>query len=203
MGITLLSTACKKDDHDVIPPPSNTSNMGSFFANNEENAKQTFTVNATTGQSITGSNGTKIYIPANAFVYSNGTTVTGNVEIELIEVLDVSEMINLNKTTTSNGQILVSGGQLKVTATQNSNYLTLSPNAALYVEIPTTVADPQMGLFTGTVASDSTIDWMSAGQDTSQTDSIWVTVDSSGGSWYSFPFDNDSLGWINCDYFWN
>jgi hypothetical protein len=203
LGISLLTAACKKDDHDVIPPPSNTSNMSAYFTDNEDNAKQSFTLDATSGDFITGSNGTRIYIPGNSFIYSNGTTVSGNVNIELIEVLDVATMINLNKTTTSNGQVLVSGGQIKVTATQNSNFLTLAPGAALYVDVPTTVADPQMGLFTGTTLGDSTINWTPSSQDSSQTDSLWITTDSSGGSWYSFPFDNDSLGWINCDYFWN
>ena len=55
-------------------------------------------------------------MPPNSFVNSNGNTVTGSINLELIEVFKVSDMVWLNKTTTSNGELLVSGEQIKLTA---------------------------------------------------------------------------------------
>lgn len=197
----LIITSCKKEE--VVPPPTPTSNLSSYFEDNESSAIQTFTIDAATAQTFEGTNGVKVFMPANAFVYSNGTTVTGNVTIQLNEVLTVSEMVKQGKTTASNGEVLVSGGQLNITATQNGNMLLLSPGYALNVSVPVTSPDPQMALFTGTQNSSGDVDWISASMDTAQQDSIIITQDSSGGTWYNFDFDNDSLGWINCDYFWN
>ncbi|OIQ37144.1 MAG: hypothetical protein BM555_01225 [Crocinitomix sp. MedPE-SWsnd] len=206
LAIALLAmTSCKKEE--VIPPPTPTSNLSSYFSDNESNAIQTFTMDASIAMNMTGNNGVKIYVPANSFVYSNGTQVTGTVTVELIEVLDVSAMVKMNKTTTSNGELLVSGGQIKISASQNSSEIYLAPSAAINVSVPTAVADPQMALFTGNQMSDGDVVWTSSLQDSSQQDSIIITQDTTGGggwsTYYNFDFDNDSLGWINCDYWWN
>lgn len=197
----LVITSCKKEE--VIPPPTPTSNLGSYFTDNESDAIQTFTFDASVSQFFTGDAGIQVYMPANSFVYSNGNAVTGSITIELTEVLTVSEMIKLNKTTTSNGQILVSGGQLNLEASQNGNRLLLAPGMALNVSVPVSSADPQMALFTGNQMTDGDILWTSSVNDTDQQDSVIITQDSSGGTWYNFDFNNDSLGWINCDYWWN
>jgi hypothetical protein len=202
LALALLAiTACKKEE--VVPPPTPTSNLSGYFTDNESNAIQSFSMDATSPQFITGANGVQIYVPANSFVYSNGSPVTGTISVELIEVLDVSAMVKMNKTTVSNGEMLVSGGQLKISANQNSSEIYLAPNAALNVSVPVTSPDPQMALFTGNQMSSGDINWTSSLGDTAQQDSIIITQDSSGGSWYNFDFNNDSLGWINCDYWWN
>lgn len=201
---TLGMVACKK--HEVIPPPTPTSNLGSYFTDNENEAKQNFSINASTSNTFTGENGVKINVPANSFVYSNGTVVTGTIDFELIEVLNVSSMVSLNKTTTSNGEILVSGGQIKLIASQNSSQVFLAQDMAVEVKIPTTNIDPQMALFVGNQNATGDVDWTSSVLDTTQQDTIIIVNDTIGNGWvdyYSFDFTNDSLGWINCDYFWN
>jgi hypothetical protein len=197
----LTTTSCKKEE--VIPPPTPTSSLSSYFTDNEANAVQTFTFDATVSQFFTGTNGVQVYMPANSFVYSNGTAVSGNVTIELTEVLTVSEMVKLNKTTTSNGQLLVSGGQLNLEASQNGNQLLLAPGMALNISVPVSAPDAQMALFTGNQMTNGDILWTSSLNDTDQQDSLFIVQDSIGGSLYNFDFNNDSLGWINCDYWWN
>lgn len=201
---TLGMVACKKNE--VIPAPTPTSDMASYFTDNENEAKQNFSVDASTWNTFTGDNGVKINVPANSFVYSNGNTVTGTIDFELIEVLDVSSMVSLNKTTTSNGEILVSGGQIKLIASQNSSQVFLAQGMAVEVKVPTANPDWQMELFVGNQNSTGNVDWVSSVVDTTQQDSIIIVGDTTGTGWidyYSFDFTNDSLGWINCDYFWN
>lgn len=198
--------ACKKNE--VVPAPQQTSELNSFFDDNLDDAKQNFSINTSIPNTFTGINGVVINIPANSFINSNGELITGIVDIELIEVLDVSDMVSLNKTTTSNADILVSGGQIKLTATQNSNQVLLLPNMAIEVSIPTTNVDQQMALFVGTENSNGDVNWASSIGDATQQDSIIIVSDTLGGGngwsdYYSFDFNNDSLGWINCDYFWN
>lgn len=194
---------CKKENHEIVPPPENTSELNQFYKNNRSENTQYFTVDANSWQTIVGNKGTKLSIPADAFVYSNGSTVSGSVDIELIEVLNVSDMVKNRVSTISNNEVLVSGGQLKVVVTQNSNELLLKPGYSISVDVPTNNPDPQMALFTGDEGQDGDISWTSASTDTSQTDSVVTWTDSTGTSYYNFAFDNDSLGWINCDYWWN
>lgn len=201
---TLGMVACKKNE--VVPSPGSTSELNSFFEDNLNDAKQSFSINTSTWNTFTGENGVKISVPANSFVNANGTMVTGTVQFELIEVLDVSSMVSLNKTTSSNGEILVSGGQIKLTATQNSNQVFLAPGMAVQVSMPTANVDPQMALFIGTENDNGDVDWASSIGDTTQQDTIIIVNDSLNGGWsnyYTFDLNNDSLGWINCDYFWN
>jgi len=201
---TIAIVGCKKNE--VVPPPTSTSNLSSLFSDNENDAKQSFSIDASIWNSFTGQNGVKITVPPNSFVNSNGTTVTGAINLELIEVLKVSDMVWLNKTTTSNGELLVSGGQIKLTATQNSSQIFLVPGVAVQVKIPTANANNQMALFTGNQTSTGDVNWITTVGDTTQQDSIIIVSENIGNAgsqdYYSFDFDNDSLGWINCDYFY-
>lgn len=199
---TLAIIGCKKQE--VIPPPVSTSELGSYFNDNVTNAKQNLSLNAASGGVLTGQNGVVINVPANAFVYSNGIQVTGSINFELIEALSISEMILLDKPTTSNNEILVSGGQIKLTATQNSSQVFLANGMSVNVNVPTSNPDGQMGLFTGTENIDGDVNWVSASLDTVQQDTVTIVTDSvSFDTYYNFDFEADSLGWINCDYFWN
>ena len=84
---------CKKENHEVVPPPEPTSELTAYYDNNRLEYTQNFTIDATNWQTVTGNHGTILSIPADAFAYSNGSTVTGNVNIELIEILHVSDMV--------------------------------------------------------------------------------------------------------------
>ncbi|MFN8396353.1 MAG: hypothetical protein U0176_17140 [Bacteroidia bacterium] len=66
---------------------------------------------------ITGQYGTRALIPANAFVFPDGTPVTSPVTVEVREVANKRGMILENLPTISNGRLLESGGVVKVTAT--------------------------------------------------------------------------------------
>jgi hypothetical protein len=206
---TLLLTfySCKKDEDTVVPvleetttvtntPTSSTSNLSDIFNQNILDSKQSFTIDAGLAQSISGSKGTYIYIPANSFQDNSNNLVSGNISIELIEIQTKADMILLNKTTTSNGRLLVSGGELSIKAFQNGEQLILSSSANVSIQMPTN--NPvNMSLFSGIEDSTGNVNWDSTGTN--------ATVDSSGNfsfNIYSGTLGNDSLGWINCDYFY-
>ena len=192
-GIALMTLfACKKDNE--TDPLSGPTNMKEFFSENEP-ANQRFTVNSSTGGSITGSKGTEITIPPNAFKKADGTPVTGNVTIELKELFEKSEMILSDKPTVSYGQILVSGGEFYISASQNGEELRLN-NTSLSVSTPTDSIDYNMNLFTG-VSTDTGFSWIPANQGTNPDTMRFQTSFP-----YSYLYEIDSLGWINCDYFY-
>jgi hypothetical protein len=197
--VILATTSCKKDP--VVPTPQNpvvTPPIADLFASNLENAKQSFTINASQTSTITGANGTNITIYANSLRTATGASVSGNVNIELVEALEIGDMIWFNTQTlgNNNGTMmpLVSGGQLWINATQSGQQLQLAPWGS-NVQVPTTSFDPSMELFFGSTDSSGNVVWTPA-----DSSAIGFGQDSSG-TYYDFP--NDSVGWINCDYFYN
>jgi hypothetical protein len=202
--IFILLFSCKKDavepDLTVNPtvnPVNNSSNINTFFNQNIANATQSFSINASSFQWIVGAQGTTLNIQPNSFQDYMGNPISGNINIELVEIQTKADMIWLNKTTTSNEQLLISGGEVSVKAFQNGNQLILSPGGAINISLPTN--NPvNMQLFAGNQTSNGDVNW--------GTTNTNVGVDSLGNfnfNLYNGTLGNDSLGWINCDYFYN
>ncbi len=209
-GVSIfLVSACKKEEN-VMPPSqvktnTGTSSLGSFFTANEKAATQTFTIDASSYQDITGAKGTKIYFYPNTFKTPSGAIATGNITIKLIEVQTKADMILLNKTTTSNGKLLISGGEFSITAFQNGNQLTLANNSSnMYIEMASkNPGNNNMILFSGQQTSSGDVNWALTGlngPNNTVFDSIGYYSFALGGDSIPTP---DSLGWINCDYFYN
>ncbi|AEA44509.1 hypothetical protein [Fluviicola taffensis] len=197
-ALLIFSTSCKKDKtQPTTPDPTNpaTNYASAFFNSNLSNGKQTFTINAGQTQTITGNKGTVIHFNPNSFVTASGTPVTGNIQIEFVEIYSKKDMILMNKQTVGkvwNGvSPLISGGQFNIVAKQNGQNLKLAPGANYLIEAPAPNGTTnQMGLFYGQI-------------DNEQLE--WTQVDSSNmsagtGIYSAFP---DSLGWVNLDYFMN
>ena len=203
-AVLSLITACKKDETNGGPAPStpgSSSTLSDLFAAHLTQETQVFTVNATAGGLVTGAAGTRIYFPANGFRDANGNSVSGTIQVRLLEALSIGRMIWTNTQTVGddNGtdRLLRSGGEIRVTATQNGNPLQLGP-AGMTVLMPAASADGNMDLFTANEPRDSGMVWTPV--DSSQ---VTLVEDSAFGSGLCYVFQTDSLQWINCDYFGN
>jgi hypothetical protein len=140
-------------------------------------------------------------------MHADGTPVTGQVNVSLVEALTIGDMIMLNKQTVGNDngtlRVLVSGGAINVYARQGGNTVRIT-ESGLIARVPTNVGDPAMELFTGSEDAQGNIIW-------DPIDSSGITVDpayyDSTDYTYTFPYYfNYSLAltnfnWINCDYF--
>jgi len=143
----------------------------------------------------------------NAFTYADGTPVTGAVDVKVVEALTVGDKIWLNKQTVGNDngtlKMLRSGGSLNVYASQGGNLLRIT-QSGLIAQIPTTIADPEMQLFSGMEDANGNMIW-------DPIDSASVSVDPGyyTAPTYTFPYyfsysiNPTSLNWINCDYFYS
>lgn len=205
----LVLSSCKKEEPVTSPTPtpvSGTSNLSSLFDDNLTNATQTFTIDASVWTQVTGARGTRVYIPGGTFQNASGTPVTGTVEIRMVEILDLTDVILMNKPTVSNGELLTTGGELKIDAYQGGQKLGLTPGANVSFMVPTATPDANMGLFLGTPDPQLDVNWVPS-DSLGVTDSVTVVGDTTGaGGWsdyYWFDITGDSLGWINCDYFYN
>lgn len=214
LGLTILTTSCKKDtktspteDTTTIPTTFNNTNAQALL-NSLSTPAQTFTINASNFNTITCSNGAYIYIYQNAFLTQAGAPVTGNVRIEVKDVLTKKDMILNNATPTSNGKLLVSGGEVYFNATQNGQKLKMNPASAVYMNVPVTNPSFQMREFYATGGSDlsnSNLNW-TTDTTSATTNTIGVvqdTIGGGGGSSYYYNFQCDSLNWSNCDYFYS
>jgi len=204
---------CKKDEPANTPVPNPTSSNPSFqtlFADNIANATQTFSMNAASGGQVMGVKGTQLLFEPGAFVFANGTPVTGQVQVSLVEALTMGDMIMLNKQTVGNDngtlRILRSGGAINVYAAQGGTPVRIT-QGGLIAKIPTNVGDPSMELFTGNENANGDMIW-------DPIDSSMLTVDpayyDSTDYTYTFPYyfyydidGNTELNWLNCDYWWN
>lgn len=163
---------------------------------------QNFTVTAGQFQQIVGEKGTTISFYANSFKKKDGTILTnGSVKIVLQEMLTGPEMILAGKSTTSDGKLLVSGGQIYIKAYLGSEELRVNQAAKPLISIPTEMTG-DMKLFVGSVkekdsvAGDTIINWQ---QDTT---TVRRRQDSSGVKIFN-EFECDSFRFINCDYFYS
>jgi hypothetical protein len=128
---------------------------------------QTFQINAELDNSITGKNGTLVFVPKNSFIDADGELVTGKVDIELIEVLSVADFVKTNLQTVSNGLLLQSEGMLYMDAKSNGQQITLATGKKIQIELPSvsnesTLAD--IKIFSGSYDAKGNINWTESGK---------------------------------------
>ena len=127
----------------------------------EQSKAETFLVKNDEPQQIDLQEGTKIYVPDNAFVLAEtGELVTGEVKIEAKEVRNVAECLKMGVTTMSNAGLLESGGMLYVGATYEGKKCELQQGKELTVEMPSWGEKKEgMKLFTGARKADGKVEW--------------------------------------------
>lgn len=202
--VTATIWACNKEDTDDDPatPPVITPNtaFAALIAENIADAEQSFSVNAGWGSQVVATQGTRLNFSPGAFVHSNGTPVTGVVDVKVVEVLGIGDMIWLNKQTVGNDngtlRLLRSGGALSITAFQGAEQLGTT-EGGLLVEIPTLIGDPAMEFFSGSENAQGRMIW-------NPVDTVTVTVVPDYVEvYYTIPYQltPEGLNWMNCDYF--
>lgn len=213
LSILFVINACTKGPETVKPSDNSFNN---YFAS-QRNKSQKFTFNTNNDTVIVGNKGTKVYIGGQTLRTMSGQPVTGNVTVELKEVTELSDMILNNAPTVSNGQILTSGGEIYVSASQNGEQLTLANNASFFISVaaPNGTTD-SMNVFTGRDSSGIVV-WTPVQADTVNSRVI-IPADSTQNRWDTSAYYQSvdwaivnkvneyvvkctQFGWINCDYF--
>jgi hypothetical protein len=208
-----LFTGCKHKKQDNISPATTnnpSSSLKEFFANNGAK-KQVFKVNIdNSNATITGDKGTTVTIPQGAFRTAGGQAATGEISVQLVEIFDKADMVLSDRPTTSNGQLLVSGGEIYIGATADGEQLQLNDNTSIRITLPADTVQSGMTLFTGSVDS-SQFNWtvmpnvVQSQSGGSVYDSTWAK-DTVPYFYYNpseYIFTVTTLGWINCDRFYN
>jgi hypothetical protein len=198
-GITVFSlAACKRDDD--APSTPRYASLAETRAMLERPAIST-TVDGTNGGSYFIGR-CRVIVPANAFQTAGGTPVTGNVTLQFRDLIRRGEMIFARVLPVSNGQQLVSGGEVWIVAQQNGSELRLRPGARLDVRIPQN-GQPTAGLtfFAGdridSVADGAnTINWRQRRDPGQGQTGPGIVINGD-----TVNLMTDSLGWCNADRF--
>lgn len=124
----------------------------------------TFVIKANRDTTIKCNEGTLLSIPANCFLRAkDGEPVNGNIKISVKEFYKISDMLMANITTSSNGNIIETGGMLniKVNAKDNNDSLILQNGKNITIALPTFQNNSNgMLLFNGLHDSVNNINWI-------------------------------------------
>ena len=209
--LALIATAgfysCKKK-FTTIPPPTPFSSLTDSFRFMRNENVQTFIINSATGGTFTTKAGVEFTVPADAFRDAANELIVGSVEIEIVETISTNDMILNNRSTTSNGDVLVTGGQFKISYAVNGNPVVIGGGLQIDVVVPTDIGSDKMNLFYGSEDANSFVNWTLATDTTDLAEPIPVTVTDTVTptgtlKFYNFQIDSLSANWINCDYFYS
>lgn len=194
--LALFIASCQPDLSDELPRREVYTSLQDFQTKNKV-APQVFTANSTNTIFVQGSKGSRFIFPANAFVTLDNQPVTGNVAIEVKEILKPVDMILSNMPTMSDGKPLESGGQFYIRATQNNQELKLAPGRTVQVKVNVDTVMVDMQVFTGQVTTNGNVNWQLS---TSQANV--VRQDSVGpASSVAYSLFADRMQWLNIDKF--
>ncbi len=208
-GLLFLNmTGC--DEEVKIPegPKPDSEALIQWFNTSNDDSRQHFSISSSTGGQVTGSKGTMIQFGSKVFLTLSGETVTGNVDIELIEIYNRATMLLTKKPTNGkwgNDSIstLVSGGEFYVNATQNGNQLKLKTGFTIVAPTENTgEIDQDMRRFTGAVeceGNDCNVIW-------EEEDDKGIEIgefQGVGGFKTAYYVFQSKFGWTNIDRWYN
>jgi len=165
LSISIITVNCSddEDDNSTAYIPTATA-LNTLFNTNLNNIKQTATFNSSSTFTFTSTAGTTVVIDGTC-LRKNGNPITGNVDLEFIEIYDRGTMAITNKPTLgvdTNGDLVPmdSGGEFNVKVKQNGVELTTT----CYYEIntPTSLTggtNPGIQPFKGTIDAAGNLTW--------------------------------------------
>ena len=155
---------------------------------------QSFTINPTNNQTLTGADGTIITIAANAFTDDNSNTILTPITVKLQEYLTLEDTLLGNVQTSSDNQILVTGGSFNLTfEDENGANVNVNPwnvQAQIPVQTDITGYENQMQYYKGEssiVDGREIVNW-----NLSEVNEAWMNED-------TFNIFGIDQGLANCD----
>jgi hypothetical protein len=110
--------------------------------------RQEYTIDPAKDNIITGEKGTKLFLPANLFVYKDGSLPTGKVKVVLEEFFSIAEFASNGLSTMSDSLLLETGGMLNIKVTAEGKKLVVSADKSYVVAFPNKKVE-RMDLFYG------------------------------------------------------
>ncbi len=120
---------------------------------------QKFNLPSNRDTAITCKEGTTVKIKANSFVFSKtGKPITGEINFQIKEYYKTSDILLANLTTTSNADILETGGMIYIEATSKGEKCELKNGVTIEIGFPYETEKDNMQLFNGSWTANK-INW--------------------------------------------
>jgi hypothetical protein len=199
MMIAITSSCKKKSGSEINPVPAdNYASIGAFHSTNGAQL-QLFTVDGAGGGQFTAPKGTRVTVPANAFLTQAGGNVTGAVTIQFKEIYLKNDMLLSDMSLNAFwGPPIKSGGMFFLKAIQNNEALKLNTGKKLTIEQPLQGLSADTGMMAMVLMQrqDSTKQpgWVNA-----DLDSLRITITGYIFGLYNFMSPADSGTWSNSD----
>ncbi|WJS95983.1 hypothetical protein NYQ10_05880 [Flavobacterium johnsoniae] len=201
LAMTTFASCDNTDGDDIKLSPPTAAAFKSISEKGLKRNTQNFTMTAGNGVvTLTSAKGVKLYINGDCLT-KNGNAVTGQVDIEFVELFDKGNMLVTNKPTMGimpdgKKNLLISGGEFFIKATQGG--VELQTSCSMNMIVPTALTngfDNLMTLWTGVIDEDGELAWKDArGADGKG------GVQGEGNNYY-VTFGN--FGWTNVDRFYS
>lgn len=136
----LLLLSCERDEQET-----------EVFSNTPP--EQLFTIEAERDTILFGEAGTRLFVPANSFIYPDGSIVSGEIEISLIEATSLADQLLMDAA--GENQL----GVIKMEAKQDAEQLVVNPQNQLFLQLPAQGLDGDYSLQTGKVRRNGKIRW--------------------------------------------
>lgn len=162
-GLTSCNNNQSTSDSKPIPDVKTEIGKVNDFLKQYEEPSQIFKVSADKPTQVKGKQGTIISINPTDLLTENGQPVEKNIEVELKELTNQEQLLRTNAQTTSNGQLLVSGGAYFINMTSDGKQLKLKDGKSLSVEFPK-ITSNEMSLFYGQRDTLGQLNWQQAEQ---------------------------------------
>ena len=205
----LIVTSCNTidDDQEFLDIPATAQEFQNLKNEALDKLTQEFQFNAEDGYvTFTSAKGVEIDING-ACLTLDGSSVTGNVNLEFVELFEKGNMLTTNKSTMGilpNGDraMLVSGGEFFINATQNGEGL--RTNCGVNVRIPTNLSggdDHDMVIWKGIEDEKGNVAWEEERDQDGGKGNIFIERGTQGGNQYYALFGG--FGWSNVDRFYS
>lgn len=156
IGLFLLTTSCsdkttKESGDQAISEPTSSIQYDRI-------EKQNHAINTNRDTIIICKNGSTVTLAANIFTDSLGNPIYGQIDLVIIEAITLDQILLANLTTTSNGEILQTGGMIYVNASQDNKNLKIKQSESILISIPADSVLSDMRVYEG-VEDTKCINW--------------------------------------------
>jgi hypothetical protein len=196
--ISLLALALVNCSKDRIQPPVNTYGSLNQFYSTHRQPEQEYIITSDGQCPLIAQNGLRLCLGRQQLMMPNGDSVQLPYSIKIIELYTAKDMILYNMPTVSGGDLLTTGGQVRIRTFKGTDSLQLRSGQSYFAQVPAVNPTSSMSIFYG-VSSNGIIDWSSTVAGGSGGPSN-IAIDSSN-TFYNLTLP--AQGWINCDYFYN
>ncbi len=184
----LLSNSCSKER--IEPEEEEEEELNEYNTMNDyfdakKQEEQEFVIDTSGTDPIIGNQGTKVWPSKEKLMFANGDSVHWPYTVNLIELYTPKDMIYYQMPTIAGGELLTTGGEIRLRAFKDGQELVLRPNKTWTVEMPNTAPVSNMEIYYG-VENSTYVDW------TANPAGVFTTTA------YGYLGNIAQLGWVAC-----